>query len=77
MNEYNLTVKEVARILGCHRNTVLRYEKYGYVSPMRDKNNYRRYSLRQAYKLKEILNLRKPSEPSEPSGHKISPLETS
>lgn len=61
MNEYNLTVKQVAGIVGCHRNTVLRYEKYGYVSPMRDKNNYRRYSLQQALKLKKIIDLRKPS----------------
>lgn len=61
MNEYNLTVKQVAGIVGCHRNTVLRYEKYGYVYPMRDKNNYRRYSLQQALKLKKIIDLRKPS----------------
>ncbi len=61
MNKYDLTVKEVAGIVGCHRNTVLRYEKDGYVSPMRDKNNFRRYSLQQALELKKILNLRKPS----------------
>ena len=60
-NKYDLTVKEVAGIVGCHRNTVLRYEKNGYVSPMRDKNNYRRYSLQQALELKKILNLRNPS----------------
>jgi len=60
-NKYDLTVKEVAGIVGCHRNTVLRYEKDGYVSPMRDKNNFRRYSLQQALELKKILNLRKPS----------------
>ena len=60
-NKYDLTVKEVAGIIGCHRNTVLRYEKDGYVSPMRDKNNYRRYSLQQALELKKILNLREPS----------------
>ena len=60
-NKYDLTVKEVAGIVGCHRNTILRYEKDGYVSPMRDKNNYRRYTLQQALELKKILNLRKPS----------------
>jgi DNA-binding transcriptional MerR regulator len=60
-SKFNLTVKEVAEIVGCHRNTLLRYEKDGYVSPMRDNNNYRRYSLQQALKLKKILNLRKPS----------------
>jgi DNA-binding transcriptional MerR regulator len=60
-NKYDLTVKEVAGIVGCHRNTVLKYEDDGYVSPMRDKNNYRRYSLQQALELKKIVNLRKPS----------------
>ena len=37
-NEYNLTVDEVVGIVGCHRNTVLRYEKEGYVSPKHDRN---------------------------------------
>jgi len=57
--KYQLTVNEVAKIVGCHRNTLLRYEKDGYVSPMRDNNNYRRYSLQQVLKLKEIIELRK------------------
>jgi len=57
--KYQLTVNEVAKIVGCHRNTLLRYEKDGYVSPMRDNNNYRRYSLHQALKLKEIIEVRK------------------
>ena len=59
-NKYNLTVKDVAEIVGCHRNTLLRYEKDGYVSPMRDNNNYRRYTLQQALKLKKILDSRRP-----------------
>ncbi len=35
-NEINLTVAKVADIAGCHRNTVLNYEKYGYIKSMRD-----------------------------------------
>ena len=31
---YNLTVEQVAGIAGCHRNTVLRYEKNGFLKPM-------------------------------------------
>jgi len=58
-NKYDLTIKEVAEIVGCHRNTLIRYEKGGYVSPMRDNNNYRRYTLQQALKIKKIRNLRK------------------
>ena len=58
-NKYVLTIKDVAEIVGCHRNTLIRYEKGGYVSPMRDNNNYRRYTLQQALKIKKIRNLRK------------------
>jgi DNA-binding transcriptional MerR regulator len=61
MAETNLTVAELGKIAGCHRNTVLNYEKRGHIRSMRDNNNFRRYSLRQALKLKEILSLRKPS----------------
>ena len=60
-NKYKLTVNEAAEIVGCHRNTLLRYEKDGYVSPMRDNNNYRRYSLQQVLKLKKILGSRRPA----------------
>jgi len=57
---YNLTVEQVATVAGCHRNTVLRYEREGYISPMRDHNNYRRYSRQDAVKLKELINIRRP-----------------
>jgi DNA-binding transcriptional MerR regulator len=59
--KYDLTVKEVSKIVGCHRNTLLRYEKDGHISPMRDNNNYRRYSLQQALELKTIFDSRKPA----------------
>ena len=59
---YKLTVEQVARIAGCHRNTVLRYEKEGYISPLRDNNNFRRYTKQDALKLKQILEIRRPLE---------------
>lgn len=59
-SNYNLTVEQVASIAGCHRNTVLRYEKEGYLVPMRDNNNYRRYSQQDAKKLKSLLEIRRP-----------------
>lgn len=58
--EANLTISQVANIVGVHRNTVLNYETKGYVEPMRDNNNFRRYSLQEALKLKRIVELRKP-----------------
>jgi DNA-binding transcriptional MerR regulator len=60
--DYNLTVEQVARIAGCHRNTVLRYEKEGYLTPMRDNNGFRRFSKRDALKLKQLLEIRRPLE---------------
>ncbi len=57
---FDLTVEQVAQFAGCHRNTVLRYEKEGYLNPMRDCNNFRRYSQRDAHKLKKLLGIRRP-----------------
>jgi DNA-binding transcriptional MerR regulator len=57
--KYDLTTEQVARIAGCHRNTVLRYERNGYLNPMRDNNNFRRYSLQDAIKIKKLLSIRK------------------
>ena len=53
-----LTVSQVAKIAGCHSNTVLNYERKGYIQALRDSNNFRRYPLAEALKLKEILNIR-------------------
>jgi DNA-binding transcriptional MerR regulator len=58
--EANLTVDQVAKVAGCHRNTVLKYEREGYISPMRDNNNFRRYTLQQALELKKIFEIRRP-----------------
>ncbi len=59
MEERNLTVAQVAQIAGCHILTVKNYEKRGYIEPWRDNNNHRRYSLAEAVRLKEILEIRK------------------
>lgn len=56
--EANLTVSGVAQIAGCHRNTVLNYEKRGYLKPLRDNNRFRRFSMKEALRLKEILEIR-------------------
>jgi DNA-binding transcriptional MerR regulator len=57
----DLTVSQVAEIAGCHRLTVLNYEKRGYLKPMRDHNNFRRYTRQDALKLKQLLEIRKPT----------------
>jgi DNA-binding transcriptional MerR regulator len=57
----DLTVSQVAEIAGCHRLTVLNYEKRGYLKPLRDINNRRRYTKADALKLKQLLEIRKPA----------------
>jgi DNA-binding transcriptional MerR regulator len=59
-NEANLTVGQVARAAVCHRNTVLNYEKRGYIKPLRDNNNFRRFTIQEALKLKQLLEIRRP-----------------
>lgn len=56
----DLTVSQVAEIAGCHRLTVLNYTKRGYLKPMRDHNNFRRYTKQDALKLKQLLEIRRP-----------------
>lgn len=55
MASTRLTVDEVARIAGCHRSTVLRYEARGLIESLRDNHNYRRFTLSDALRLKESL----------------------
>jgi len=59
--EANLTIDQVARVAGCHRNTVLKYERDVYITPFRDNNNFRRYTLQQALELKKIFEIRRPA----------------
>jgi len=58
MEKTDLTVAQVASICDCHRNTVLKYEREGYIRSLRDCNNFRRFSRREALKLKRILSIR-------------------
>lgn len=58
MNPQNLTVSEVVKIAGCHRSTLIRYERKGLIQPLRDRNGHRRFSLKEALELKNILQMR-------------------
>jgi len=60
--EANLTVCQVAELADCHRGTVLNYERRGFIKAFRDNNNFRRFTKRDALKLKHILEIRKPLE---------------
>ncbi|UCF02935.1 MAG: MerR family transcriptional regulator [Deltaproteobacteria bacterium] len=51
----NLFVAEVAQLAGCHVSTVYRYEKRGLIRSSRDRNGWRRFSLEEAVRLREML----------------------
>ena len=48
-----LNVAEVARVAGCHRNTVLNYERRGKIRSSRDRFGRRRFTVLDAARLKE------------------------
>ena len=54
-----MTIKEIENILGVPRATVRFYEKEGLISPDREENGYRTYSLEKVARLKQIIILRK------------------
>ncbi|CAB5087155.1 hypothetical protein D3OALGA1CA_646 [Olavius algarvensis associated proteobacterium Delta 3] len=59
---FKLTTGQVARVAGCHPNTVLRYEREGFIESRRDLNNYRRFTRQDAEKLRELLSIRRPAD---------------
>ena len=59
MEKKELTVSQIATIVGVHRNTVLRYEQRGVIASKRDHNGFRKYPLEEALKLKKMFSLRK------------------
>lgn len=60
MLQANLTAAQVAKIAGCHRNTVVNYTDKGVLIAFRDSNGFRKYSLQEALKLKKLLEHREP-----------------
>jgi len=60
VRQKNLRAADVARIVGCHRNTVLRYENRGLIQPERDYNGWRKYSIEDALALCGLLSPDKP-----------------
>jgi DNA-binding transcriptional MerR regulator len=55
-----MTVNGVAQLVGCHRETVLNYEKRGFLKAFRDHNGYRRFTKQEAEKLRLLIEFRKP-----------------
>jgi DNA-binding transcriptional MerR regulator len=50
-----LMTAQVAEIAGCHPNTVKRYEVKGLIKAKRDRNGFRRFTVKEAHKLKKML----------------------
>lgn len=55
-----LFIGDACRILDRHPNTVRRYVAQGLIHAARDRNGYRRFSLKEVLRLKEILERRDP-----------------
>jgi hypothetical protein len=47
-----LYIRHVAKGAKCCRQTVINYEKRGFIAPVRDRQGFRRYTIGQALKLK-------------------------
>lgn len=58
MKQSDLLVSEVAKIVGCHINTVLNYSNKGVIEFTRDVYNRRRYTLAEVEKLKALFSAR-------------------
>lgn len=63
MPQKDFTAAQVAKIAGCHRNTVVNYTLRGVITSMRDSNGFRRYTMADALKLKKIIEHRIPDTP--------------
>ena len=57
-NDFQLTISEAAKLLNCHRLTLINWEKRGLIQPARDINNFRRYSREQIEDLRKLFDLR-------------------
>jgi len=54
----DFSVAETADKAGCHRNTVIRYEKRGLIHALRDINGFRRFPVQEVDRLKKLLSIR-------------------
>jgi len=52
-------VFDVARMVGCHRNTILNYEKRGIIQSYRDRLGYRRFTRLDVEKVRTFLMARR------------------
>jgi DNA-binding transcriptional MerR regulator len=54
----DFSVAETASQVGCHRNTVIRYERRGLIHALRDINGFRRFPALEVDRLKRLLSTR-------------------
>jgi DNA-binding transcriptional MerR regulator len=55
-----LFIRDIASIAGCSQQTVRRYEQKGFLTPVRDHNGFRRYTMLQARMLRKLFLIRQP-----------------
>lgn len=54
-------IGDASRLIPCHRNTLLKYEKIGAIQPARDAAGHRRYTAAEVVLMKALLNRRMPA----------------
>ncbi len=54
----DLRISEAAKLISVHVNTLRNFERRGLIKPLRDHNGWRRYSVEETLKIKELVNLR-------------------
>lgn len=55
MNQTRIYRKHAARIIGVHKDTLLKWEEKGLVEPHRDYNGWRMYELEEVLRLREMV----------------------
>jgi DNA-binding transcriptional MerR regulator len=58
-NQQTFRIGEVAKIIDRHPNTLRNWDSKGLITPYRDFNNHRVYSLFELLRIKEILAIRR------------------
>ena len=55
MNNETIYRKRAAKVIGVHKDTLIKWENRGLVEPVRDYNGWRRYKLEDVLRLREMV----------------------
>ena len=67
--EPTIKIGRAAKIIGCHPQTLLNYEKKGIISPVRDIYGHRRYRHEDILKMQSIFSATWPQSENQDESH--------